>query len=735
MAHSLGVGRLSSRRLWTNRVTTWVVGLGGAAVIGAIGLIFAYLVWVVAPMFALGDIRSDDTLNVVERTPVLVDVSENGEIYLRMSADGIIEFYDADSGAAVAAFNVGTTIVRAQRVYPTVDLYAIFDDQQRLTLLRTQYVVSYEDGQRHLTPGLDFPYTNAPIPLTSKGEADIQIDAMDVQLNENDLVIASSIGNRLSIRRYRNTETGYPLPEVTQVSIELTIPPQSIFLGPRNQWIYLLNAAGEVDILSIKSLSGIERIFQGSLIAGGDKITASGAILGRYSLLIADDQSVITQWGILRDQTGYRMEALRRFELDQPAHRLISEPRRKGFAALAADGTLTLAYPTSHRIIAETETTLTPDVPAVIAARSNVLIAANSNSSISPYILDNEHPEISFGALWREVWYEGYEEPIYSWQSSSADNDFEPKFSLTPLAFGTFKAAFYALLFAVPIAIMGAIYTAYFMAPAMRAWVKPGIEIMAALPTVILGFIGGLWLAPIIEANLSSVLSIFIFLPVGLVVFALAWSQLPQRIAKPCAGWYGLIVTPLIIGMVYLAFDFGPMMESQFFGGDSREWFRQVMGLNYDQRNALVVGIVMGLAIIPTIFSITEDAIYSVPQHLINGSLALGATPWQTLIRVVMLTASPGIFSAVMIGMGRGVGETMIVLMATGNTPLMDFNIFEGMRTFAANIAVELPEAEVNSSHYRILFLAALVLFVLTFIFNTFADVIRQRLRNRYGSL
>ena len=162
---------------------------------------------------------------------------------------------------------------------------------------------------------------------------------------------------------------------------------------------------------------------------------------------------------------------------------------------------------------------------------------------------------------------------------------------------------------------------------------------------------------------------------------------------------------------------------------------RDSMGLDFDQRNALVVGLIMGLAVIPTIFSIAEDAIYGVPRHLSNGSLALGATPWQTLVRVVLLTASPGIFSAVMIGMGRAVGETMIVLMATGNTPLMNFNIFEGMRTFAANIAVELPESEVGSSHYRILFLAALVLFMITFVFNTAAEIVRQRLRARYGSL
>jgi phosphate transport system permease protein len=143
----------------------------------------------------------------------------------------------------------------------------------------------------------------------------------------------------------------------------------------------------------------------------------------------------------------------------------------------------------------------------------------------------------------------------------------------------------------------------------------------------------------------------------------------------------------------------------------------------------------MGFAVVPTVFAIAEDAINGVPRHLITGSLALGATRWQTLLRVVLLTASPGIFSAIMIGMGRAVGETMIVLMATGNTPIMDMNLFEGMRTFAANIAIELPESEVGGTHYRILFLTALVLFLLTFVFNTAAELVRQRLRDRYGEL
>jgi len=178
----------------------------------------------------------------------------------------------------------------------------------------------------------------------------------------------------------------------------------------------------------------------------------------------------------------------------------------------------------------------------------------------------------------------------------------------------------------------------------------------------------------------------------------------------------------------------GPFQEL-FFDGDLRTWLSREAGISYDQRNAMVVGCAMGFAVIPTIFSIAEDAIYGVPKSLSDGSLALGATPWQTLVGVILPTASPGMFSAVMIGLGRAVGETMIVLMATGNTPIMDWNLFEGMRTLAANIAVEMPESAMNSSHYRILFLAALVLFMFTFVVNTGAELIRQRLREKYSSL
>jgi phosphate transport system permease protein len=151
----------------------------------------------------------------------------------------------------------------------------------------------------------------------------------------------------------------------------------------------------------------------------------------------------------------------------------------------------------------------------------------------------------------------------------------------------------------------------------------------------------------------------------------------------------------------------------------------------YVQRNALVVGFMMGFAIIPIIYTIAEDALSSVPEHLRSASLGCGATQWQTAARIIIPTAMSGLFSAVMVGLGRAVGETMIVLMAAGNTPVLDMNIFNGFRTLSANIAVELPEAVRNSTHYRTLFLAALVLFAMTFALNTAAEIIRLRFRKR----
>jgi len=281
-----------------------------------------------------------------------------------------------------------------------------------------------------------------------------------------------------------------------------------------------------------------------------------------------------------------------------------------------------------------------------------------------------------------------------------------------------------------------ALTAALAVGPPQAGWRAAHLDRLSIVYVVFALLVAGLWLAPLVETHLPGLFAMLLLMPLLVLATAWLWHCLPQRLTGWLStGWEAALLVPVLLGAGYISLTLSPVLEKWLFGGDMPAWLQHELGMGFDQRNSLVVGLAMGFAVIPTIFSISEDAIFSVPRHLTSGSLALGATSWQTLVRVVLLTASPGIFSGIMMGVGRAVGETMIVLMATGNTPVMDLSIFQGMRTLSANIAVEMPEAAVASTHYRVLFLAALVLFLFTFVFNTGAELIRQRLRNKYSSL
>jgi len=408
--------------------------------------------------------------------------------------------------------------------------------------------------------------------------------------------------------------------------------------------------------------------------------------------------------------------------------------RDKGFVTGDAQGNLFVHYSTSAQTLLKLRGNDRAIQTLTFSPKANGAVALTDQGELLTYTIQNPHPETTVATLFTPVWYEGYEKPEHVWQSSSGADDFEAKFGFVPLIFGTLKGTLYALLVAVPLALLGAIYTSMFMHHNLRAKIKPTIEIMAALPTVILGFLAGLWLAPMLERIFPAMVAMTVVVPASVAVTATLWQYLPATfIRRMRPGMESFILIPVIIGTVWLCVGLNQPIESFLFGTDYKTWFSTHWGLRYDQRNALVVGFAMGFAIVPIIFSISEEALSNVPRHLIAGSLALGATRWQTLVKLVLISTSPGIFSAIMIGFGRAIGETMIVLMATGNTPIMDWSLFNGFRTLSANIAVEIPEAPHGGTLYRLLFLAAVLLFVFTFLVNTIAEIVRQRLRTKYS--
>jgi phosphate transport system permease protein len=234
-----------------------------------------------------------------------------------------------------------------------------------------------------------------------------------------------------------------------------------------------------------------------------------------------------------------------------------------------------------------------------------------------------------------------------------------PKYNVLPLILGTFKVTLIAMLIATPLALLAALYTAEFARPALREWIKPIIELLAGIPSVVMGF-------------------------------------------------FVLIVVAT--------------------------WVQSVFGFEF-RLNAVTAGIGLALAIIPVIYTITEDALTAVPNHYREASLALGASKAQTAMRVILPAASPGIGAAMILGFGRAIGETMIVLMVSGNAAMMTLDPAVPVRTLAATIAAELGEVVFGSGHYRILFFIGTLLFLITSVLNWAGDRFNRRLRSRlFGS-
>lgn len=740
---------ITQRRAFYDAFARHGIAVGGISVIVAIALIFFYLFYVVVPLFFPADVRqagiypvSVDT-QTTQGVGVYLGLEELGEVATRVRDDGVVDYFNAADGRLLGndrlPLPAGVQVTSVAMGQPGNRVVALGLSNGQALVTQYQFRISYPDGRRTVTPTLTFPFGEPLIDVDPLGRP---VTHFAVRHADSDLGFAAVLDNRL-LRYVAFDKTVNMMTDEVQVERAFesdgVLPDAARFLllGPNLANIYVADASGFVSYFDSSQPESLTRVQRIRVVPKGREITQMRFLLEGISLLIGDSEGGLAQWFPVRDASNrYELAKVRNFDpMAGAITEILAEPRRKGFLAGDSQGNLGLYHTTSHRTLYHDRLMAGPIRLLAVSPRSKVVLAENDADQIAVADIDNEHPEISWSALWGEVWYESYPEPSFTWQSSSATTDFEPKFSLVPLTFGTFKAAFFAMLVAVPLGIMGAVFTANFMSAGMRRYVKPTIEIMEAMPTVILGFLAGLWLAPFLEANLPGVAAMLICLPVGMFIAALIWSRLPQVARNVTEGWEAALLIPVVILIGVVAVSLSQPMEQWFFGGDLRLYLTQELGINYDQRNSIVVGLAMGFAVIPTIYSISEDAIFSVPRHLINGSLALGATTWQTLVNVVMPTASPGIFSALMMGLGRAVGETMIVLMATGNTPVMDMSIFQGMRTLSANVAVEMPESEVDSTHYRVLFLAALVLFMLTFVFNTGAEIVRQRLRKRYGSL
>ncbi|MDN3696468.1 ABC transporter permease subunit [Vibrio cortegadensis] len=726
------------KRFIQDRLIRLVVTCGGVSVLGALVLIFVYLAIVVAPIFSDANIEpADIDTQISVHSPVAIGVNEYGDHAYTFDKSGSLSFWSLTDEKPQPEF---TQKIAPSMLFARSDAssgwLASVDAESNITLFKPVFSTSINKAGRYFDPDVEFFNNGADLSLFDDSNP---LSLLGLSAQPSSMTLVGQASDRtvsvLTLKKGQglNQEKDAWLPQrFTFPTVFPTL--DQILVAPNGQQLFLRSGSELMIAMKHGEQFRIREIVD---LTQGDpqqQVKNIDLLSGAYSLLVTYSNGLVSQWFDTLQNEVRSLTHIRNFQLAPEVDFLLPDIYRKGFYSFYQNGTLQSHYTTSEKLVLfERPYSKSPDLAAMSKNEKHLLVLSGQQLNVAK--VNNDFPEISFSSLWNKVWYESYPEPEYVWQSTSASDEFEEKFSLVPIAFGTLKAAVFAMIFAVPIAVLGAIYTAYFMSPSMRRVVKPTIELMEALPTVIIGFLAGLWFAPIVETHLTAVMALLIILPLTTLVAGGLWHCVPQAVTRRLPnGWHAVILIPALLISIVTVFLFGTDIESILFAGDVK-LFLSSYGIDFDQRNALVVGFAMGFAVIPTIFTIAEDAIFSVPKHLSDGSLALGATPWQTLLYVVLLTASPGIFSAVMMGLGRAVGETMIVLMATGNTPIMDWNIFEGMRTLSATIAVELPESEVGSSHYRLLFLAALLLFIFTFAVNALAEVVRQRLRDKYRAL
>lgn len=736
----VALARRVFRRRFVDRLSRIVVILGGLGVIASIVAILFVIVFEMIPLFRKSELLQDPSVVLKSPTEAFVLGTDDYQEILWTAGPRGLQFHSLPDGARLpvdADLRIGSAAVTGASS-PLQGSVVLGLADGRAVPVRITFAQSYAGGKRRSEPRVK---VDPPVSLDRSGHS---VKLLAQAVTESGPLVAGVTGVKevslLTLKR-KKALIGEGKPEEVLRSLSLPVDASvtAVALDSRGDDLFVGFSDGQLLRVDLRNpdrprttppLLGASR--------PGSAIMTLAFLNGDRTLVIGDAAGGIGTWQMLRAEEGsYFLSRLGTFEPHESAVVAISPSLRdKGFASLGARGTVHLNYSTTGETLARGSSEGKELRALALAPKADSLVALDGAGRLSRWKVVNPHPEITPAALFGKLWYEGYTRPEYVWQSTGGTDDFEAKFSLIPLIFGTLKGTFYALIVAVPLALLSALYVSQFMHPALKANVKPMIEVMAALPSVVLGFIGALWLAPRIERSIPGLL----LLPAvecALILGASAgWKMIPLGVRQRFKhGSEVLLIVPVVIVGAALSFGFGGWIESSMLGGDYQAWILKALGLSYDQRNSVVVGLAMGFAVIPIIFTIAEDSLSNVPPYLAAGSLALGATRWQTAVKVILPSASPGIFSAVMIGFGRAVGETMIVLMATGNTPVMNWSPFKGFRALSANIAVELPEAPEGGTLFRVLFLAAFLLFLMTFAVNTAAEVVRIRLRKNFQSL
>ena len=737
---------VSRATLWFDRFMGWLIRFGGVAVIIAVFGIFYFVGKEVLPLFGSAKVGQAAKI-VTHSAPAVLGIDEWGEMPFVYDGRDRVVFVTAADGSRQEMVVSGLEGLKVTAVaYDAAhQRISVGLDDGRVGSFVVVQERKFDSGSK---PRIEAGITEEPWFTLQHGSG--PVTALSYGDSGAGRVIVAKRGEgsgqsvsvlRLAMKRSLVGKGKLSLVEEVDITPQLDAEAVILRASQNGSMVLIGCASGGVHYFLADS-NGVSK--RQSFRPFGDQPPQQlDFLFGGVSVIVTSQDGRQEQWSLFRlEEDGERLFGRTKTFPSLGAGKVLFTASQRNRTFLTGAGrNLSIRHSTSGDVRWQGEIDIDPAV-AVLDAKGEHFVVAAADGSARRFGIHDPHPEAGWRAFFGKVWYEGGPEPVYQWQSTGGTDDFEPKFSMVPLIFGSLKGTLYALLFSVPIALLAAVFSAAFLPLEFKRVIKPLMEIMSSLPSVVLGFLAGLWLAPILVTRVPSVLMMIVMMPLAALLVGYAWCRLPIRFRNRFGeGGEWLLVLPFVALAAAAGWALGPWVESWLFVytdaatgkriADFRMWWPQATGISFEQRNSLVLGFMMGFAVIPVIFTIAEDALSNVPKSLTAAAAALGANRWQVVWTVMLPVASSGIFSALMIGFGRAVGETMIMVMATGNTPVTEWNIFNGMRTLSANIAVELPEAPVGSTHYRALFLGAVVLFCMTFVMNTIAEILRQRLRER----
>ncbi len=713
----LPTGRLARARR-TDRLAAACITGGGALILVSVGFLLVFLLVECLPLLGRGHATPENRVGA-STAPLVAIEDEYRETVAVLGRDGVLHVVRRDGRSEMRPLEGVVAPVAEATVDASGRLLALRDGQGRVQVWSVRMRPSWRGQER----GLELSV--APVLVAPPLEAG-PILAVAGTGGSAGVLLATPAGGLF----LRSGADGRAIPlgaGSAAVAGALTSSLGEAWLASEGELLLFELGGGE-------DSTAAQLVARAPLPQGA---TALAMALGDVTCLAGDATGTVTGWQAVEGpMAGSRiLDRSATFPGHGAVRRLVPSQRDKTFLALRPERAELYHLTTRRQLLA------LPEFPsgvvwASLSPRRDGAAAVTANAQVHRWSLDIPHPEVSFSTLFLPVRYEGFTTAELVWQSTGGTSSFEPKLSLVPLIVGTCKGALYALLFSAPTALGAALYVSQFAPRRLRLVTKPVVELMAALPSVVVGFLAALVFAPWLQRHIVAVLATLLAIPVAVVAAAALWSATPRTVRRRLtAGGELALVGGAAAAAVTLTFALEGSVTRLCFGGDFQAWLANAVGVTYDQRNAVVVGFALGVAVIPVIFTLAEDAFSNVPPSLISAALALGATRWQAARTVAIPAASPGLFAAVMTGLGRAVGETMIVLMATGNTPLLSLSPFNGMRTMSACIAVELPEAPYGGTLYRVLILTALLLFVMTFAINTVAVMVSNRLRRRFGRL